>query len=177
MPTAKLTFIPDIVEEHLEELQFLWQQRNTALRSPAYTLRELLMLEERIEAHVQGVLIAGENLASMVEKGLASDEAGIAFAAAYCLLRSHSETGSRRVLSALNGAKANAFRDFHIALRYGSTDFLVSSLTRMLSKIPSIEAAVAADVLWCHGKVRLTSQRITLLVEHGDPVVRQIGWH
>ena len=77
-----LTFIPDVAEEHFEELQFLWSQRRHALRSAAYTMREMAMLEERIEAHVQGLLVIGADLLDFVAEGLDGDDAMAAFAAA-----------------------------------------------------------------------------------------------
>ena len=52
MPAPTATFIPDILEEHLEELAFLWGQRQTAVRDPRYTTREFTHLEERITAHL-----------------------------------------------------------------------------------------------------------------------------
>ena len=45
MPSPRATFIPDILEEHLEELAFLWSQRQTALRDPRYTIHELTHLD------------------------------------------------------------------------------------------------------------------------------------
>jgi hypothetical protein len=35
------TLILDILEEHYEELEFLWGQRRAALRAPSYGNREL----------------------------------------------------------------------------------------------------------------------------------------
>ena len=48
MPAPIATFIPDILEEHVEELAFLWEQRQAAVRDPRYTMRELTQLEQRI---------------------------------------------------------------------------------------------------------------------------------
>src|SRR4051812_3148663 len=84
MPKA---FIADILVEHYEELDFLWSQRRAALRSPLYTWRELHMLEERIEAHVQGLLVVGDNLPGFLQEKLDGAEADAVFAAAYPLLR------------------------------------------------------------------------------------------
>ena len=58
-PAPKLNVIPDILEEHYEELQFLWGVRRKMLRSGMQYLRDLLQFEERIEAHLQGLLLAG----------------------------------------------------------------------------------------------------------------------
>ena len=105
MANPKVRILIDILEEHFEELQFLWSQRQTALRSPRYTLRELSHLEDRIEAHVQGLLIAGEQIMALVEKGLSADDPVLAFAAAYALLRLNTEAASKRVLDSFRQAK------------------------------------------------------------------------
>src|SRR3954463_4173147 len=80
-------FMADLLEEHYEELDFLWGQRRAALRSSAYTWRELHQLEERIEAHVEGLLVAGEDLPEYLADKLGGDEADAVSAAAYPLLR------------------------------------------------------------------------------------------
>jgi hypothetical protein len=74
MAAAKIAFIPDILEEHYEELQFLWGVRQKMLRSPTQYLRDLLQFEERIEAHLQGLLLAADNLNTIVGGGLASED-------------------------------------------------------------------------------------------------------
>src|SRR4051794_32560195 len=86
MTPPKLSYIPELVEHHYGELQFLWGQRGSALRSPKYTLREFSALEVRIEAHVQGLLVAGVELIHIVEEGLTSDDPATTFAAAYALI-------------------------------------------------------------------------------------------
>src|SRR5262249_47105583 len=89
------------LEEHYEELEFLWQQRCAALGSADYDLRELAWLERRIGTHVLGLLEAADRLPSFLQARLAADRACVAFAAAYPLLRlGHTET-ARHVLSAL----------------------------------------------------------------------------
>jgi uncharacterized protein (TIGR02270 family) len=45
----------DILEEQLEEADFLWCQWEAALRAPDYTLAEVRELEERLEAHLDGL--------------------------------------------------------------------------------------------------------------------------
>src|SRR5437879_3769442 len=59
MTAPALTYIPDILEEHLEELGFLWGLRRTALRSPLYSPRAFTYLEERIVGHLDGILADG----------------------------------------------------------------------------------------------------------------------
>src|SRR5256885_16615339 len=94
---APATYIPDILEEHVEELAFLWGQRQSAMRDPSYTIRELTHLEERITAHLQGVLAVGEVALPLLEDTLAAEDPHMVFAAAYALLHAKNETATARV--------------------------------------------------------------------------------
>src|SRR5437667_460911 len=86
MPSPRATFIPDILEEHVEELAFLWEQRQAAVRDPRFTIREFAYLEERIRAHLHGVLAVGEVALPLLEDTLSADDPPTVFAAAYAPL-------------------------------------------------------------------------------------------
>ena len=73
--------MPDILEEHLEELAFLWGQRQAALRHPEHTLRSFSGLEERIEAHLHGLLAVGDQANPLLEEKLTCDDELVVFAA------------------------------------------------------------------------------------------------
>lgn len=49
----------DIVAQHAEEAAFLWHLRDLAVDRPHYAVRHLLRLEERLEAHLDGLRVAG----------------------------------------------------------------------------------------------------------------------
>jgi uncharacterized protein (TIGR02270 family) len=53
-------FNQEVIDQHAEEAAFLWTQRDHAVESPAYALRHLARLDERVEAHVDGLRVAGE---------------------------------------------------------------------------------------------------------------------
>jgi len=71
----------DVLEEHLSEAAFLWTQWERALVAPDYTLDETAELEERLLAHLDGLVTAGrpaiELLAPKVREG---EDPGEAFA-------------------------------------------------------------------------------------------------
>lgn len=53
----------DIYEEHLDEASFLWVQWNRALVAPDYKLEDVASLEERLLAHLDGLVLGGEPVA------------------------------------------------------------------------------------------------------------------
>src|SRR5690242_4412825 len=44
-----------VVGRHADEASFLWLLRDGAVRAPHYTLRDLARLDERVEAHLDGL--------------------------------------------------------------------------------------------------------------------------
>jgi uncharacterized protein (TIGR02270 family) len=52
--------IQPVVAQHAEEAAFLWLLRNGAVRAPHYKLWELTRLDQRVEAHLDGLRTAGD---------------------------------------------------------------------------------------------------------------------
>ena len=80
--------IEDIVSQHAEEAAFLWLLRANAVAAPHYNLKDLADLEERIEAHLDGLLVAGDEGWPFCEEGLKHEETGEVFAAGFIALDS-----------------------------------------------------------------------------------------
>lgn len=76
----------DVIEEHFEETAFLWELRQSALASRRFDFHWLAAMEERILAHVDGLVIGGEEAWEIIRPGLHSEEVGEAFAAAFAAL-------------------------------------------------------------------------------------------
>ena len=84
----KAAVIPVIVEQHAEEAAFLWILRSHAVHAPHYKLKDLAKLDNRVEGHLDGLRIAGDDGWKRVERALAIGEAGEVFAAAVLALES-----------------------------------------------------------------------------------------
>lgn len=52
--------IPHIIDQHAEEAAFLWLLRHNAVYAPHYNLKDLAKLDGRVEAHIDGLRIAGD---------------------------------------------------------------------------------------------------------------------
>lgn len=91
--------IPEIVTQHAEEAAFLWLLRAAAVRAPHYNLADVADLDERVEAHLDGLRVAGEAGWELCVEQLAHEEAGEVFAAAVLALESKNIKRLERVLA------------------------------------------------------------------------------
>jgi uncharacterized protein (TIGR02270 family) len=81
-PNDTSTFIIEwVVEQHAEEAAFLWTTRDWAVRSSNYSLKDLSGLDERVEAHLDGLRVAGQFGWQLCEQALDKEEPGRVFAA------------------------------------------------------------------------------------------------
>lgn len=176
MAANKLKVIPDILEEHFEELAFLWGQRQEALYSPEYTLPELLELEERIEAHVQGLLVGAENTIPFVEDGLSQDEPLEVFAAAYTLLRLNIDSAARQVMDVFMQAEGPQLDGIREALCHGPIDMVMARLHEAVTSAAAPIAAAAAEALAFHGKLDPAIPRLVEFSQDKDAQVRRAAW-
>ncbi len=72
-----------IIEQHSEEAAFLWLLRGSAVSAPHYKLKDLAKLDDRIDAHIDGLRIAEDAGWEILKKQLEEHpEPGEAFAAA-----------------------------------------------------------------------------------------------
>jgi len=98
-----MTIITDIVSQYADEAAFLWLLHSNAIYQPHYGLKDLARLDERAEAHLDGLRVAGEPGWELCKAALEDGGAGEVFAASgrkqwgqilYCASRnSRSETG------------------------------------------------------------------------------------
>jgi uncharacterized protein (TIGR02270 family) len=172
----RIKVIQDLLEEHHDELQFLWGQRQAALRSPRYTWQALLDLEERIEAHVQGLLVGGDHVVALVEGGLTADDPLAAFAAAYTFLRFEKEDAARRVLGTFLQAQPGQLDGLRQALLHGPITPLLPQLREALASSPPAVAAATAEVLAFRSASGVKPEQCNRLLQNDAADVREAGW-
>jgi uncharacterized protein (TIGR02270 family) len=100
MNLANIAVIESIVEQHAEEAAFLWLLRDAAVQAPHYSLNDLADIDERVEAHIDGLRVAGEAGWSFCVDALAQEEAGEVFAAAVLAFESGQDQHIKMVLEA-----------------------------------------------------------------------------
>ena len=73
----------EVVEQHASEAAFLWKQREHAAVAPHFKLKHLAKLDARLEAHLHGLLVAGEAGWHFAQRRLADANPGTVFVAAF----------------------------------------------------------------------------------------------
>jgi len=71
--------IQAVISQHAEEAAFLWTSRARAVGDPTYSLKSLARLDDRVEAHLDGLRIAGEAAWPLCRSKLESGEASEVF--------------------------------------------------------------------------------------------------
>jgi uncharacterized protein (TIGR02270 family) len=73
---------PNVLSQHAEGASFLWTLRSAAVSAPHYSLADLAKLDQRLEANLDGLRIAGEAGWEICKESLSTEEPGEVFAAA-----------------------------------------------------------------------------------------------
>jgi uncharacterized protein (TIGR02270 family) len=80
--SSPILVIPGILGQHVEDACFLWLLRDEAVNTPHFNVKDLAQLDGRVEAHIDGLRIAGDDGWQLCRKELDWKEAGEVFAAA-----------------------------------------------------------------------------------------------
>lgn len=142
--------ILDIVEEHFDELDFLWELREGNLFAPDWTLDDLKAHEERAEAHLDGLRGAELHSVDLAAERIKGTETFMATAAALVLFETGESEYHHLILEALRSADRPTVEGIRFALRHVDSRPFSDGLGRLLEEGEQYRAAVAADVLAFH---------------------------
>lgn len=88
----------EIISQHAEEAAFQWILRDVAVYAPNYNLQDLSELDERVEAHLDGLRVAGDVGWKFCEEALENEEPGEIFAASVLAFESGDTDRIQKVL-------------------------------------------------------------------------------
>ncbi|MCC6525902.1 MAG: TIGR02270 family protein [Polyangiaceae bacterium] len=93
-----------IIERHADEAAFLWSLRDEAVRAPRYTQAALAHLDGRVEAHLDGLRVAGEDAWEVCAEVLSLGEPGELFVVAVLALEGAAHERLAAMLDAVEQA-------------------------------------------------------------------------
>jgi uncharacterized protein (TIGR02270 family) len=136
----------NILEEHFEEADFLFCQRENALRDRAYNLDDLAELEERLLAHLDGLVLGEKEAWHFLVQKLSDGEVGEVFTAAFVATESGNETQIDQVFKVFREATGDPSGIWH-ALYHTSYPDLEPKMRPFLNDESKAVCAAAIDVL------------------------------
>ncbi|NOJ84856.1 hypothetical protein HNV26_04175, partial [Myxococcus xanthus] len=166
----------DLLEVHVDELEWLWRQRHAALRSKEYDFRALVQLDERIAAHVDALVLAGEEAWALLRSRLVeAEDAYAAFGAAHVLLLLEDAAVARQTLELSAGLEGAAWEGFRLALRYAPPERHVDVLKGLVAGASERHAIAALEALAFHGQPD-PGGRLLELLGAAKSDVRRAAW-
>lgn len=173
----RLHHIPELLDIHADELAYLWGQRRAALFDTRYTLASFLALNERIEAHVAGLLTVPSALPGLLGKRLlAAAHRDDAFAAACALLRLGNASLTARIVEMFATASGPQLLGLRDALGASSLDDAAPSVEDILALGEPARAVAAATVLAQRGLLRAQDPHLARLLRDADDAVAAQAW-
>lgn len=160
----------DILEEHFEEVDFLCLQRGKALSERGFDLGRLTELEERLLAHLDGLILAEGDAWNLLKPKLTEGDRGEAFAAAFVALASGEAGYSDDLTKALDQAEGPVLEGIQEALRHSSSVEVEQILRPRLGGANPRVRAIAFDVL-SFRRVALDAKQLELSLLNKDPIV------
>jgi uncharacterized protein (TIGR02270 family) len=116
-----------ILEQHVADAAFLWTTRDRAVVAPHYRLRDIARLDERVEAHLDGLRLAGGIGLELAAQGVESEDPGSLFVAALLALETKAERRIRP-LAELSVTNKTLTREMISALGWVHAQDLASTL-------------------------------------------------
>jgi uncharacterized protein (TIGR02270 family) len=142
----------DIVEEHFDELDFLWEHREANLFTPDWTLEDLAFHEERAEAHLDGLRLSELHAVDFALDRIGGGEVFAATAATMVLFETGVEEYHHRILEVFRTAGPEAVEGIRIGLRHCALGAFADLLPELANGADPLRAASAADILAFHRK-------------------------
>lgn len=169
--------LPELLEIHADELAYLWGQRCSALWDVRYTQSSFIELNERIEAHVAGLLTVPSALPALLGKRLLdTDDRDDAFAAAYGLLRLVNPALMARVVEVFAVADGPRLLGLRDALATAPLGVSEPALQAVLAQGHPARALAAAAVLAQHGRLQAEDVHFTRWLVDPDAKVADLAW-
>jgi uncharacterized protein (TIGR02270 family) len=161
--------IPAILSQHAEEAAFLWGSRTRAGSDPIYSLKTLGKVDERLEAHLDGLRIAGDDGWAMCRAKLENGDAGEVFPLAILAF----ESGDRlRMLDALTAGCVSVDTRRALISALGWLDYHAVQpwIDRLLNAKHALHRAVGVAACAIHRQD--PGAELTTAVGDPDPVLR-----
>jgi uncharacterized protein (TIGR02270 family) len=165
--------IPDVVQQHAEEAESLYDVREALAAGRHATLDELRRCDERLVAHIDGLIEAGEHGWLVCQAGLEQSSAGAAFTAGVLAVQQGQRERFDRI-AAVAEASEDMHRGLTSALGWLSRDRLQGLVSSLLSSLRPFERTLAVAACAMHGVDPGLASRSSFQDSHAEVRARSV---
>jgi len=144
-----MTILGKVIDQHAEDASFLWLLRDAAVRSPHYDLEDLVKLDRRVSAHIDGLVIAGDHGWKICAAALKLGEASEVFTAGVLALESRDDARLQEVF-ATAVAEPPTVRGLVSAFGWASAESLRGTVRGLLSSPVSFRRRIGIAACAVH---------------------------
>ncbi len=175
MPVSYRAFLIDLYEEYLEEASFLYAQRPTLFQNPEITWRKIGEFEERLEAHIDGLVVGDKLALDVCQKHAAEGDFGELYAATCVFCRQDRQDLVLAAFDALDpedGQRASAITD---ALKHELPGAWVRDMLLLLNSGDVKLASILAQALG-YRRAQCGEELVTALKRCSTSALPQVIW-
>ena len=173
MPASLRNFHTELYEEHLEEASFLYEQRLSLLTDPEIPWPELADFEERLEAHLDALVIGGELALEICLRQAQEGDFGELYAAICIFCRQKRRDMVETVINTVDGSDEESVRAAADAMTAELPTSWESEFSALMSK-PEVSEASVRILARCLGARRAaTVPHLVNALERGPLAARQ----
>ncbi|MEJ8849306.1 hypothetical protein [Variovorax rhizosphaerae] len=170
-------FTRGLHEEHLQEISLLFEQRQALRLKPDFNWLEVADIEERIEAHLDALLIGGELALEVSRRAASEGDFGEIFGAIVLFCRQQQAPLLAEALRMMDFKDPKKQFALAMALRKALptpwASFVEQALTQGDARLIPVLAAVSGHLRLPHGAALLAALRRS--PEHALPVIEALG--
>src|SRR5688572_27578789 len=160
-------WLVSLVEEHFDELQMLWELRESALTDADYRKEDIVGLDEWIECHVDALVLADRAAWPILEAGLGGDRLA-ALAASLALLR-QGPPGAELVMATLATAEGPAVDGIREGICNSNLENVAGQLKEWYETGAALLSVTAAEIFAYHRRLNESSSRLDSYFSDPNP--------
>lgn len=172
-----LTFLPDVLEEHLEELEMMLPLRHGAVRERDAWHHHLVSTDDRLLGHLDGVVAVGDKGLPWIDHFLGSDEPTAVEAGTLACLALGTSAAHERITALWTGDDATKLPSVANAFLLVSTGPMLAHVAAQSDSGSTLRCVLSARVLYRHGTGTPTSESLLPYLTDSNAATRAQAWH
>lgn len=161
--------IENVLLQHAENAASLWLQRHHAVTEPHYDFTDLMQLDDRVDANLEGLRLAGPAAHDLLDDMIRAGDGGSLFAKTVLLLESDQATDLEAWIDQVD-AEGTLVDELEAAFAWVNPVFLRSTVAQFLQSEHPIGVTVALKACLAHG--RIPTKQLPQLLRHPDTAIR-----